>query len=64
MAARRLHQDSRTIDASQAKLLALANPPFFEVASSEAFRRRLAVAAMPCRFMRSDVRRYAGGATF
>ena len=50
MAARRLHQDSRTIDTSQGKLLALANPPFFEVSSSEAFRRRLAVVAMPCRF--------------
>ena len=50
MAARRLHQDARAIDTSQAKLLALANPPFFEVSSCEAFRRRLAVVAMPCRF--------------
>ncbi|GMH86188.1 hypothetical protein TL16_g10463 [Triparma laevis f. inornata] len=50
MAARRLHQDSRTIDTSQGKLLALANSPFYEVSSSEAFRRRLAVVAMPCRF--------------
>ncbi|GMH66486.1 hypothetical protein TrLO_g10129 [Triparma laevis f. longispina] len=49
MAARRLHQDSRTIDTSQGKLLALANP-FFEVSSSEAFRRRFAAVAMSCRF--------------
>jgi len=50
MAARRLHQDARAIDTSQAKLLALADPPFFEASSCEAFRHRLAVVAMPCRF--------------
>ena len=38
------------MDTSQCKILTLANPPFFEVASTEAFRRRLLVVEMPCRF--------------
>ena len=50
MTARRLHQDARPVDTSQCKILTLANPPFFEVASTEAFRRRLLVVEMPCRF--------------
>ena len=43
MTARRLHHDARPVDTSQCKILTLANPPFFEVASTEAFRRRLLV---------------------
>jgi len=50
MTARRLHQDARAVDTSQCKILTLANPPFFEVSSAEAFRRRLLVVEMPCRF--------------
>ena len=50
MTARRLHQDARVVDTSQCKILTLANPPFFEVSSAEAFRRRLLVVEMPCRF--------------
>lgn len=50
MTARRLHQDARAVDTSQCKVLTLSNPPFFEVASTEAFRRRLLVIEMPCRF--------------
>ena len=50
MTARKLHQDARAVDTSQCKVLTLSNPPFFEVASTEAFRRRLLVIEMPCRF--------------
>lgn len=44
MSARRLYQESRTIDTSSAKIITLANPPFFEVPSSSfSFKRRLVV---------------------
>jgi putative DNA primase/helicase len=51
MSARRLYQESRTIDTSSARILTLANPPFFEVPSSSfAFKRRMAVVEVKARF--------------
>jgi len=51
MSARRLYQESRTIDKSSAKIITLANPPFFEVsASSFSFKRRLMVVEVKARF--------------
>ena len=51
MSARKLYHESRTIDTSSAKILTLANPPFFEVPSSSfAFKRRVAVIEVKARF--------------